>query len=693
MATRIPKNALREIVGTVLRRFAHRCFALAVIASSCSAALAEHYSLPLFVASTAPGTAQGVLRIVNGSGESGSVEIRAIDDAGTRYGPVAFTLNAGTAVEFDASDLASGNATKGLSAGLGTLSGDVRLEIETALQIVPSAYVRAADGTLSAMHDTVRAAAAAGGGGGYRYEVPIFNAASDVTQESRLRLINPGDRAATVTVEGRDDSGAVATGGTVRLTLPAGGARTLTAQQLEAGDSGAMNRTGQLGAGVGRWRLSVSSDRPIRVVNVVSATSGYLNNLSTTAVPGAAPADHEAFSERYGAGGIEYRRGNERIVFKSPEADRFTEAGESADSAFTNVGSFRYEAIRPDAGLVTLLYDDGGVCRANLYFESPVDGRFASLCTGINSPDGFWSGGTWTALGSGGTVPGDPSTPVQESDCHVGLLVGTGESCTYPGSSEAFAVNARGRGGFLGNLAGIRLNVENEAVGGQVFDFAASHQGDGVWRVDRLAGRTAVPTFGDTPNPADQAYMAGTAIDPLTLPEASGGDGRLTYSLSPDVPGLSFSSSTRRLGGTPTTAGTYAMTYTATDTDGDTDTLGFTITVAAADEDPGVGEGEGDGEDEGDDEAERATEVVSADCGGRRMDATRIVLGIVGTVRANRSVTNVRVLGFANDVYFGVDSLGDMPAGSTREFAVAGFVTTASNDISCSVDVHFVRGN
>ena len=39
---------------------------------------------------------------------------------------------------------------KGLSEGLGTLSGDVRLEIETDLQIVPSAYVRAADGTLGA---------------------------------------------------------------------------------------------------------------------------------------------------------------------------------------------------------------------------------------------------------------------------------------------------------------------------------------------------------------------------------------------------------------------------------------------------------------------------------------------------------------------------------------------------------------
>ena len=53
-------------------------------------------------------------------------------------------------MEFGAADLVSGNAMKGLFEGLGTLSGDVRLEIETVLQIVPSAYVRAADGTLGA---------------------------------------------------------------------------------------------------------------------------------------------------------------------------------------------------------------------------------------------------------------------------------------------------------------------------------------------------------------------------------------------------------------------------------------------------------------------------------------------------------------------------------------------------------------
>ena len=89
------------------------------------------------------------------------------------------------------------------------------------------------------------------------------------------------------------------------------------------------------------------------------------------------------------------------------------------------------------------------------------------------------------------------------------------------------------------------------------------------------------PGFDPAGGPGDQTYMRGTAISPLTLPEASSGDGALTYSLMPDVPGLRFDAARRQLTGTPTSAGTYNMTYTATDADGDTDTRNFTITVMA----------------------------------------------------------------------------------------------------------------
>ena len=80
-------------------------------------------------------------------------------------------------------------------------------------------------------------------------------------------------------------------------------------------------------------------------------------------------------------------------------------------------------------------------------------------------------------------------------------------------------------------------------------------------------------------NPGDQSYPIGTAISTLTLSTARGGNGPLTYSLLPEVPGLSFDPTTRRLTGTPSRVGTYDLTYRAMDVDGANDSLAFTITV------------------------------------------------------------------------------------------------------------------
>ena len=126
--------------------------------------------MPLFVTSTESGAATGLVRILNVTDKAGTVQIHAVDDAGTRTGPATFTLNASAAAEFTAADLAAGNAALGLTGGVGTVAGDARLEIETDLEVVPLAYVRAPDGTLSVMHDTVRAGSSSGGT--HRYLVP-----------------------------------------------------------------------------------------------------------------------------------------------------------------------------------------------------------------------------------------------------------------------------------------------------------------------------------------------------------------------------------------------------------------------------------------------------------------------------------------------------------------------------------------
>ncbi len=98
------------------------------------------------------------------------------------------------------------------------------------------------------------------------------------------------------------------------------------------------------------------------------------------------------------------------------------------------------------------------------------------------------------------------------------------------------------------------------------------------------------PTFGEQ-TVADQTYTVGTAIPLLTLPAATDGDGRLTYTLTGPAgaeppAGLRYTPPPVEaphggtLSGTPTEAQAVTpYTLTATDADGDAATLTFTIAV------------------------------------------------------------------------------------------------------------------
>ena len=243
--------------------------ALCLAGMAAGASAQNTYSLPFVLAADSAGLT-GFVRIVNGGAQAGSVQIHAIDDTGRRFGPVSLAIGAEAVVNFNSRDLEQGNASKGLPSGVGDGSGHWRLELSTALDIRPLAYIRTGDGFVTAMHDVAPVS-------GMDHSVPFFNPGSNARQVSRLRLVNPGTAAAQVTVTGHDDAGDAAPG-TVRLTLPGGAARTLTAQQLEAGGAGF---DGSLGDGAGKWRLSVRSNVEIQVMSLLASPTGHLANLST----------------------------------------------------------------------------------------------------------------------------------------------------------------------------------------------------------------------------------------------------------------------------------------------------------------------------------------------------------------------------------------------------------------------------
>ena len=246
------------------------CLFTAIVAAASMPSMAQNtHSLPLVLPDG--GSHTGFVRIVNRSGQSGTVRILAIDDTGEQFGPVTLSIDSRETVNFNSRDLEQGNESKGLSAGVGDGSGYWRLIFDTDLSITPLAYIRTSDGFVTAMHEVAPETEA----DSRRYRVAFFNPASNRNQVSRLRLINLGTTQASIEITGNDATGA--SRGPVRLSIPAGGASMVTAQALEAGTG----LDGRLGDGTGKWKLIVSSNVDIQVMNLLATPTGHLANLST----------------------------------------------------------------------------------------------------------------------------------------------------------------------------------------------------------------------------------------------------------------------------------------------------------------------------------------------------------------------------------------------------------------------------
>ena len=167
------------------------------------------------------------------------------------------------------------------------------------------------------------------------------------------------------------------------------------------------------------------------------------------------------------------------------------------------------------------------------------------------------------------TLPETITIPAGTIKATAQMTVQPQDNTTADGD-KAFAVQATSP---TGHRALINIQIIDD-------DSATPDEGED----DGQAEDGGAATFAFASAVEDQAYTEGTAITELMLPEATDGQGAITYRVFDLPAGLTFDAATRTVSGTPTKAtdGAVAVAYLAQDSAGRGIVLTFSITVNPA---------------------------------------------------------------------------------------------------------------
>ena len=334
----------------------------------------------------------------------------------------------------------------------------------------------------------------------------------------------------------------------------------------------------------------------------------YVTNTRTTAADTTAPSAPPMFFGRVEIGTVanadyidlyfQLRVATDNIVF--PEAIggtgdlTYSLAGE--DHSLESLGLSFDPATRTLSGTPTLA--GAGETESDGFelvyaVDDTASGRdtidvFVTVCDGRGSPDGAsaCSPPPFAALGFA-AEPDDQDYTVGTA-VDLTLPAATGGTGTTPrllytltGPADAALPAGLSFDEDSRTLSGMPTTVAESAITYRVQDAASGKEFDQEFKLT-VAAPPALTA------PDDQGYTMDTEITDLVLPEASGGTGTLSYTLTgpngtdlSEVPGLAFTAGTRTLSGTPSAAGITVLTYTATDANDATAIQTFTVTVSA----------------------------------------------------------------------------------------------------------------
>ncbi|MDZ4348993.1 MAG: hypothetical protein U1A22_05620 [Xanthomonadaceae bacterium] len=234
-----------------------------------------------FVPPASNPTQQGFVRITNPGSGPVNVQFFGIDDAGrASQGSAAFTLAPFESKQFNSSDIEFGNSKKGLQGSLGTGVGNWRLILSASSPVQATALIRTTTGFLTSVQDADPNKV----GLSVFFILPTVNPGENPNQVSILRIVNPNNEPVSILINGFDDNGVRSPSqGFVSLTLGPRQATQLFSNELENGapDKGLV---GSLGDGVGKWRLTVSANLPVKVLNLLFDPNGFISELPSEGI-------------------------------------------------------------------------------------------------------------------------------------------------------------------------------------------------------------------------------------------------------------------------------------------------------------------------------------------------------------------------------------------------------------------------
>ena len=253
---------------------------------------------------------------------------------------------------------------------------------------------------------------------------------------------------------------------------------------------------------------------------------------------------------------------------------------QASDGTNTDTATISVTVTNPTTATAPVAVDDTGATNPST--------RIDIAAPGVLDNDSDPNGDTFTVTALGNNA----------GDLNTGFLAGLFPPIFNATSGGQFTIRTTGAWSF--NPAG---DFSSLAVGASATTSVVYQISDTNGETDTATITVTVTNPADTPpsfgsmTQDDLTFPSARTISPnVLLPEASGGNGNLSYTVTPDlavaVPGLIFTPGARTLSGTPTTnAAAVTLTYTASDADmnmADSDTASLTFTVTVID--PQTGE-------------------------------------------------------------------------------------------------------